>query len=128
MSIIQELIGDKEELERLKQIFLKIDKNQDGVLDHKEMTQARKELKKKNFKSKWKDLKKCDLDNDGKISFHEFLTAAADHQKSITYKNLKSAFDTFDINGDGSIDIEEFAQIMPDKITAKSDFLDGQKR
>ena len=53
------------------------------------------------------------MDGDGRIDFHEFFTAAVDHQKVITKQNLKYAFETFDTNGDGSIDIDEFKHALP---------------
>lgn len=64
--------------------------------------------------AQWADvLKKIDLDGDGKIDFHEFFTAAVDHQKVLTKKNLKAAFDIFDADGNGTIDVEEFKFALP---------------
>ena len=64
--------------------------------------------------SKWDDvLQKCDLDGDGKVDFHEFITAAVRHQKVITRDTILSAFELFDTNRDGFIDIQEFKTALP---------------
>ena len=39
---------------------------------------------------KWDEiLRKCDLDGDGRIDFHEFFTAALNYQKIITKENIE---------------------------------------
>ena len=83
------------------------DKNMDGFLTLEELGSAMKEFTDKhkslfgeNFK--WdKILKKIDINNDGKISYEEFLTAATDRKKLLTKQHLKEAFDILDLNGDG---------------------------
>lgn len=106
--------ADKDDLKRLKVAFQSMDTDNDGSLTTKEIMAAEKTLKTFKIGGKWQDIiKQCDLDGDGKIDFHEFFTAAVDHQKVITKQNLKYAFDTFDTNGDGTIDIDEFKTALP---------------
>ena len=114
-SVILGLRADKEDLKRLKAVFETIDKDMDGSLSYKEIEAAEKTLKGElKIQGKWKDImKQCDLDGDGKIDFHEFFTAAVNHQKAMTDENLSYAFNMFDTNGDGSIDIEEFRNALP---------------
>jgi len=108
-----------------------MDTDNDGALTYKEIQAAEKTLKSFKIGGKWQDImKQCDLDGDGKIDFHEFFTAAVNHQKVLTKQNLKFAFETFDINGDGSIDIDEFKTSLPSNnggnSTAKSKTLKTQ--
>jgi len=49
--------------------------------------------------------KQVDLDGDGRIDFHEFMTGAIDHQKTLTKKNLEFLFNIFDENHDGIIEL-----------------------
>ena len=56
----------------------------------------------------WKEMfKAIDSDNNGKIDFDEFITAATDRSKLLNKQNLKVAFNQLDKNGDGSITAEE---------------------
>jgi len=57
--------------------------------------------------------KQVDLDGDGRIDFHEFMTGAIDHQKTLTKKNLEFLFNIFDENHDGIIELEEFKHSLP---------------
>lgn len=41
-------------------------------------------------------LDNIDLDGDGMVDFHEFMTAAVDYKKIMTQKNLEAAFKLFD--------------------------------
>ena len=52
-------------------------------------------------------MKKIDVNNDGKISYEEFLTAATDRKKLLTKQHLKEAFRILDLNNDGKIEAEE---------------------
>ena len=58
-------------------------------------------------------MRKCDLDGDGRIDYHEFITAAFDHKNLATEKNLENAFNLLDLNKDGFIDVDEFRIILP---------------
>ena len=53
-----------------------------------------------------------DYDNNGTISFDEFLKAAIDKKKLLTDEKLKAAFALFDMNGDGDIEAKELQEIM----------------
>ena len=46
-----------------------------------------------------------DVNNDGKLTYSEFLTAAINHRNLLSKENLMLAFKTIDINNDGLISI-----------------------
>ena len=52
-------------------------------------------------------IKVIDTNQDGKIDFNEFVTAAYDRLKMINDENLKNAFKILDLNGDGKISSQE---------------------
>lgn len=107
ITFLARLKTDQEELSMLGRFFTSADKNMDGFLTLDELGSAMKEFTDKhkslfgeNFT--WdKILKKIDINNDGKISYEEFLTAATDRKKLLTKQHLKEAFDILDLNGDG---------------------------
>ena len=64
--------------------------------------------------SNWEEIiKKLDLNGDGSLDYHEFITAAVDKKKLFTEENIRHAFNIFDTNGDGKIGLEEFKIAMP---------------
>ena len=56
----------------------------------------------------WKELFSImDANNDGQISFQEFLTGACDKARLLNEDKLRVAFALLDKNGDGYLDLEE---------------------
>lgn len=60
-------------------------------------------------------MKAIDLDNNGKISYSEFVTAAADINKMLTEQNLRQAFNLFDIDNNGQITPRELKYVLANK-------------
>lgn len=52
-------------------------------------------------------LRAADSNNDGKVSYNEFITAAADRTAVVQKKNLDKAFKMFDADNNGFITIDE---------------------
>ena len=104
---------DKEELNKLKKIFYKIDLNLDGKLSKSEFEQAFKEagidINKEQIESMMKSI---DFDGNGFIEYEEFIRVALPKEKLFTEKNLKIAFDMFDLDKNGMISLDEFKTIL----------------
>ena len=54
----------------------------------------------------------CDLDQNGKIDYNEFIQAAVDHQSLINKTNVEQIFAMFDRDQDGKISKYELASIF----------------
>ena len=90
---------DKEELNRLKKIFYKIDLNLDGKLSKDELKYAFKEagVEMKNEQLN-KVIQSIDFDGNGFIEYEEFIRVTLPKERLFTEKNLKIAFDMFDLD------------------------------
>tara|TARA_B110000285_G_C14962238_1_gene532251 strand:- start:388 stop:819 length:432 start_codon:yes stop_codon:yes gene_type:complete len=115
LSVLMDLKFDKNNMKEMREIFLKVDSNNDGVISIDEFKAAQKKVKCFSLgKLKWDTiLRRIDLDGDGKLDYHEFYTACVNHQKLISKENIKFAFEVFDKNGDGEISVAELQQILP---------------
>ena len=104
---------DKEELNRLKKIFYKIDLNLDGKLSKDELKYAFKEagMEMKNEQLN-KVIKSIDFDGNGFIEYEEFIRVTLPKERLFTEKNLKIAFDMFDLDKNGAISLNEFKEIL----------------
>ena len=104
---------DKEELNKLKKIFYKIDLNLDGKLSKSEFEQAFKEagidINKEQIETMMKSI---DFDGNGFIEYEEFIRVALPKEKLFTEKNLKIAFDMLDLDKNGMISLDEFKTIL----------------
>ena len=104
---------DKEELNKLKKIFYKIDLNLGGKLSKSEFEQAFKEagidINKEQIETMMKSI---DFDGNGFIEYEEFIRVALPKEKLFTEKNLKIAFDMFDLDKNGMISLDEFKTIL----------------
>jgi len=113
VTFLVRLKSDKEDMSKLRRVFTKVDVNHDGFLQPDEIERAMSDLSSESKtvfgeEINWKKIiKKCDTDQDGKISFEEFLTAASDRRKILNKQYLKQAFDVMDIDGDGKIEASE---------------------
>jgi calcium-dependent protein kinase len=108
----------KEELDELKKIFFAFDKNGDGKLSKEEFVTGLTNIDNNfNFGIKEEEsfdglIKNIDSDNNGYITFEEFLIASINKEKILTEKNLKMAFDVFDRDKNGGISHDELKYIL----------------
>ena len=113
LTFLSHNFADKEELNKLKKIFYKIDLNLDGKLSKYEFEQAFKEagidMSKEQIE---KMMKSIDFDGNGFIEYEEFIRVALPKDKLFTEQNLKIAFDMFDLDKNGTISLDEFKTIL----------------
>ena len=108
----------KEELNELKKIFFALDKNGDGKLSKEEFVKGLTNTNLNidfhlNEEESFEGLiKNIDSDNNGFITFEEFLIASINKEKILTEKNLKMAFNVFDRDKSGGISHEELKYIL----------------
>eukprot|EP01057_Protomagalhaensia_wolfi_P006039 Protomagalhaensia_wolfi_Nauph_80__6038@NODE_835_length_1961_cov_19_201873_g628_i0_p2_GENE_NODE_835_length_1961_cov_19_201873_g628_i0NODE_835_length_1961_cov_19_201873_g628_i0_p2_ORF_typecomplete_len220_score55_01EFhand_7/PF13499_6/3_8e03EFhand_7/PF13499_6/1_4e12EFhand_7/PF13499_6/2_6e16EFhand_1/PF00036_32/0_00045EFhand_1/PF00036_32/4_8e05EFhand_1/PF00036_32/6_8e06EFhand_1/PF00036_32/2_5e08EFhand_8/PF13833_6/0_00093EFhand_8/PF13833_6/0_0011EFhand_8/PF13833_6/0_00098EFhand_8/PF13833_6/2_9e09EFhand len=115
-----------DETKELTTIFQKLDTNDDGQLDRKELiegyTQLMK-LKKEEVDALTQDdiarevdkiLESVDFDKNGYIEYSEFVTVAMDKKVLLSKGRLQAAFNLFDIDGSGKIAADELRRILHD--------------
>lgn len=107
--IVSQLL-DNSHFDKLREVFMSVDKNGDGFLSTDEITKAVEHF---DFRINPQEiLKQCDTDKNGLINYSEFLTATVNKTKAYCRVNLKNAFKRFDRNDDGQIDIEELRESL----------------
>ena len=110
----------KDELNELKKIFFAFDKNGDGKLSKEEFVTGLTNIDvnfNQNVLFKEEEsldglIKNIDSDNNGYITFEEFLIASVNKEKILTENNLKMAFNVFDRDKNGCISHDELKYIL----------------
>jgi calcium-dependent protein kinase len=69
-------------------------------------------------------LEEVDFNNDGTISFSEFVTVTIKKEKLLSEESLKKAFDLFDLDGNGYITIDEFKENLPLEVEKAENWVD----
>ena len=96
---------DSTHFNKLREVFMTIDKNGDGYLSLVEIQSA---VDKVDLKVDCIELlKQCDTDENGYVNYSEFLAATVNRTEAYTKENLKNTFRRFDKNNDGVISLEE---------------------
>ena len=103
----------KSEIERLKKVFYKIDRNLDGKLSKEEISKAYKAEGIHITNGELDNiLTNIDFDNNGYIEFEEFIMNTIPKKHLFTDANLKTAFDMFDLDKNGSISLNEVKEVL----------------
>lgn len=106
LAFIANQLGHNEEVKRIKDEFDKIDVNKDGILSKQELLDCiifnnlgmSKLYPLGEAENKVTEvLEEVDFNNDGTISFSEFVTVTMKKEKLLSEESLKKAFDLFDI-------------------------------
>jgi len=92
-------MGSSKDLNELRNLFVKWDTNNDGYLSPQELRSNMAEMEQYfNLREDQilKMINAADTNQDGKVDYTEFLTAAFDRQKLLSEPNLVKAFNIFD--------------------------------
>ena len=114
IAYIVHFIYSSNEIDELKKVFKKLDKNNDGILSYTELKAGFEGVMGKHVSEVEieKTIKEMDGDYNGFVSYEEFLRVSINQKKLLSEKNMKLAFDRFDINKDGKLSREEIKKVL----------------
>ena len=114
VTFVANYMMNDDELKSLKKLFFELDEKGKGVITKEDLFRGMDEcFDHKITKEEAEQIfSNIDYDNNGTISFDEFLKAAIDKKKLLTEEKLKAAFALFDMNGDGDIEAKELQGVM----------------
>ena len=105
----------QKEVEKLGQLFRKIDINHDGYISVDELKLA---LSDEGNWFEMKELKQLmdsiDVDKNGKINYTQFLASSLEKDELFKIENLKKMFKLLDKDGNGQIDRNELKNLFND--------------
>lgn len=113
--MLSNLRMQQSELKDLKAMFLKVDSSQDGFLSLDELRAGLSEVLgsiKADSPDWYEVIDQLDTNNDGKIDYSEFITAAVDRAKLLNQQNLEIGFQMFDQDGNGKISRDELKNVF----------------
>ena len=114
---------NEKEIENLKDLFKKFDKNSDGQISYEEFEKGFIEYQNKNHLFNQNDIKNIfniiDINKNGKIDYSEFIATSLVGRKEIIERRLLEAFGTFDKNQTGKIKKEDFIKALNIDISLK---------
>ena len=116
VTFITNYLMNDDELKLLKKLFFELDVKGVGVITKEELFKGMEECfgSKITREEAEEIFSNIDYDNNGTISFDEFVKAAIDKKKLLTDEKLKAAFALFDRNGDGDIEANELKEVIGD--------------
>lgn len=120
MSLLANMKITSDQLQEMRKVFNKIDKDQSGTLSKEELHASMSEMN-AFFNIDESEfgvmIESLDLDGDGQVDFREFFTAAIDKTLLLCDENLKSAFLMLDQDGNGVVDISELKEVFSENLT-----------
>jgi calcium-dependent protein kinase len=113
LTIVATQLSDKR-ITQLKNLFMSLDRNNDGTLSLAELKQGLKNAGVKIPRDFGQVLEQVDTDGSGVLDYTEFVAATMDkkwcNQESIVW----AAFRKFDVDGSGTISVQELTKVLGD--------------
>lgn len=122
--IVNQLLSRKE-IEDLREIFVELDTNCDGVLSREELESGLALYYGKERAREQTELifTNVDADKNGFISYDEFIRASVDKVKLLSEEKLRTAYQLFDKNGDGGIEAKEIKEVLGKDLKDSEDMI-----
>ena len=98
MSLLSGLMASEREIDKTARIFKELDTNNDGRLSQEELEQAFKSIMPQDKNAFHTCFEAADMDKDGYLDFHEFMSATMDRRSILKKGNINKIFNTFDQN------------------------------
>ena len=108
-TFIASQLMDKEEKEKIDDVFRAIDYNNDGTLNREEVKRGYEQFFDRKLTDEEIDkiFQHVDTSGSGELEYSQFLFGALDTKDLLSSDNLKKAFSIFDKDGSGDISLEE---------------------
>lgn len=100
------------EIEKLMEVFIKLDVNEDGQLSQQEIVDGIRRLGGSLPSDFTEVLTGIDTDGSGVIDYTEFLAASIDQKLYCQEQSCREAFSIFDLDGDGTIALDELSKAV----------------
>jgi len=106
---------DEDEIAQLKDVFVSLDANGDGILTSSELKAGIEQAGLKEIPEHIREImQEFDDDNGGEIDYTEFLAATMDRRVYLQEDVCRKAFIFFDRDGDGKLSPDEVQAVLGD--------------
>lgn len=109
------------EIEKLRTMFVALDKNGDGRLSILELKNGFVTRGLINMFNIDEILEHCDSNKNGYIDYNEFLTATLNWKQTLSQERLETAFRAYDQDKNGKISAQEIKEFLGGNSTSESD-------
>ena len=112
LSYITTQMSTSQEISKLRDLFIRLDLNGDGVLSRDELLAGYKLLGLDTPSDIEDIIERCDADGSGFIDYTEFLTATINWRGALSKERLEDAFRAFDTDNSGKITVQELKDFI----------------
>lgn len=120
ISFLVNLKATSQELDEISKVFKEIDSDNNGFLSEDEIREGINRMIGTSATNFEEILRAADSNKDGKVSYNEFIAAAADKAALLHKDTLDKAFIMFDADGNGFITIDELKAVFANGSSSSS--------